>query len=364
MVRVFLRRVERVRQLMQEQEIDCLLLAPTTNMFYLTGLRTVPDERLQLAVLPVDGPLTLVLPEMYRETAANLPVEFTLLTWPDHQDAVALMRPALSVLPGRVAIDDKMWTGHYFRLRRAFPGAEFVAAQDLLDQVRACKDEWELSLLEQSGELADQVMGETVRAIREGISEIALVTLIEKSIKDLGGEDLAFRPIVASGPNAARPHHRSGRRVLQQGDLVILDFGGVVSGYCSDITRTFCLGKAAEDVQEIYRVVQAANEAGFRAAGEGVACQEVDRAARQVIASRGFGQYFNHRTGHGIGLDGHEAPYILEGNPAPLRQGMVFSVEPGIYLPGRLGVRIEDVVAITGEGPRRFNDFPRELLML
>lgn len=359
---VFSKRVEKVRQLMRQKEIGCLILAPTSNMFYLTGLRAVADERLQVAILPADGALTLVLPEMYREMAANISGQYTLLTWPDHLDPVELVKSVVDRKPGRVAVDEKMWAGHYFSVAQAFPNSQFVTAQDLMAQVRVYKDETELGLLEQSGELADRVMDEVMKEIREGISETELAMFIEKSIKVLGGEDVSFRPIVASGPNSSLPHHHTGKRVLQQGDLVILDFGAVVEGYCSDITRTFCLGKATGDVKEIYRVVQAANEAGFRSAREGVACQDVDRAARQAISSQGFGEHFNHRTGHGIGLDNHEAPYLVEGNDTPLRQGMAFSVEPGIYLPGKLGVRIEDVVAITGDGQRRFNNFTRELI--
>ncbi|SHI32250.1 M24 family metallopeptidase [Desulfofundulus thermosubterraneus] len=359
---VFSKRVARVQQLMGRKGIDYLVLAPTANMFYLTGLKTVADERLQVAVLPAEGPLTLVLPEMYKEYAAKIHGHYRLLTWPDHQDPVELVMAAVTTKQGRVAVDEKMWAGHFLSIMRAFSGFQFVAARDVMSEVRVCKDETELTLLEQAGKLVDRVMGEVLKEMREGVTEKELALFIENTIKALGAEDISFKPIVASGPNGSLPHHITGDRKLQKGDFIVLDFGAVVGGYCSDITRTFCLGKATPEGKEVYRVVQEANELGFQSAREGVPCGDVDRAARSLISRAGYGDYFIHRTGHGIGLDYHEDPYLVEGNTTPLRQGMVFSVEPGIYLPGKLGVRIEDIVAVTSDGPIRLNNFPRELI--
>lgn len=359
---VFTQRVARVQQLMGQKNIDYLVLAPTPNMFYFTGLKTVADERLQAVVLPSEGPFTLVLPKMYKDTAANACGNYRLLTWSDHQDPVEMVRSAVNAKEGRVAVDEKMWAGHFLSIMRAFPGFKFSPAAEVIREVRVVKDEKELALLEQSSKLVDRVMEDVLGEIKEGITEKQLAIFIEKRIKELGAEDIAFKPIVASGPNGSLPHHNTGERKLEAGDFVTLDFGAVLEGYCSDITRTVHLGKATYKEREVYKVVQEANEVGFKAAREGVACQEVDRAARGVIARAGYGEHFIHRTGHGIGLDYHEAPYLVEGNALPLRQGMVFSVEPGIYLPGRLGVRIEDIVVVTEYGPRSFNNFPRELI--
>ncbi|MEW6622491.1 MAG: Xaa-Pro peptidase family protein [Bacillota bacterium] len=355
-------RIARVQQLMKTKGIDYLVLAPTPNMFYLTGMKTVADERLQAAIVPKEGALTMVLPEMYKETAAGQCENWRLLTWSDHQDPVELVKSAIAITGGRAAIDEKMWAGHFLRVMSVFSDFKFFQAADVLRELRMVKDEQELAFLKQSGQLADMVMEEVLQEIREGVKEKELALFVEKRVKTLGAEDISFKPIIASGPNGSLPHHNTGERRLQKGDFVTMDFGAVLQGYCSDITRTIHIGKATNEEKEVYRVVQQANEAGFNAAGAGVACQEVDRATRRVIASAGYGHCFLHRTGHGIGLDYHEEPYIVEGNDICLRRGMVFSVEPGIYLTGKMGVRIEDIIALTGDGPVRFNNFTRELI--
>lgn len=361
---IYAKRLANVKKLMFEENIDYLVLAPTTNMFYLTGLKTVADERLQVAVLPAEGPITLILPEMYGETAKEIRVCHQLLTWADNQNPVDLVRAAVAGREGRVAVDDRMWAGHLLQIMQAFSGFQFVAAQKIMGRARVGKDQIELSLLKLSGELADAVMKEVMQEIKVGITEKQLAAFIANRIKVLGGDDISFQPIVASGPNGALPHHHPGDRKFEQGDFIVVDFGALLQGYCSDITRTFCLGKASEESKKIYLAVQEANEAGFQAVSNGVACQNVDKAARDAIKRAGYGNYFIHRTGHGIGLDYHEEPYLVAGNLTPLRPGMVFSVEPGIYLAGRMGVRIEDIVALTEDGPRRFNNFPRELIEL
>lgn len=359
---VFSERVKRVRQIMAEKDIDYLVLAPSANMLYLTGLKTVADERFQAVLLPKDGKLTLILPEMYRDTVDGAPGNFALLTWSDHQDPLELIRKVVQKKDCRVAVDERMWAVHLLIILKAFSGADFVEAGKVMGEVRVLKEKNELDLMERSGRLVDRVMEDVVKEIKEGVTEKELSLFIENRIKALGADGIAFKPIIASGLNGALPHHNTGNRKLKEGDFVTLDFGAVLEGYCSDITRTFHLGRASEEDKEVYRAVREANEAAFNSVEEGVLCCDVDRTARAVIERAGYGKYFIHRTGHGIGLDYHEEPYIVEGNERPLRRGMAFSIEPGIYLPGKLGVRIEDIVAITEEGPRRFNNYPRDLI--
>ena len=361
---VFSDRIAKVQGLMLDKGLDYLFLAPTSNMFYLTGLHTMADERLQVVVIPQKGSLTMILPEMYKQAAAQAEGNYRLLTWPDHQDPVELMAAVVDKKRGMAAIDEKMWAGHFLSIMRALPGFGFSPAAEMMKEVRLVKDERELTLLEGAGQIADKVMGEVLKEISPGVTEKELALFIENRIKALGAEDISFKPIVASGPNGSLPHHNTGTRKLCKGDFITMDFGGKLGGYCSDISRTVYLGKATDKEKEVYRVVQEANEAGFKAAKKGIPCQEVDRAARGVITLAGYGACFLHRTGHGIGLDYHEDPYMVEGNEMPLRQGMVFSVEPGIYLAGIMGVRIEDIVALTANGPVRFNHFTRELLEL
>ncbi len=358
-------RIAAVQKLMREQGIDYILLAPTPNMFYLTGLKTSPDERLQLVIVPKTGIPQVLLPEMYREAAGEIRGDFNLHTWADHENPVHLAEKLVGAVDnGMVAADQKMWTGHFLSIKPIFDGCRFVDANRVMSEVRVIKDAGELKLLGDAGELADQVMEMAAPEIREGLSEKELALFIESRIKSLGADGISFSPIVASGPNASSPHHIPGDRQFKKGDFIYMDFGAIIDGYCSDITRTFCLGKASERGKEVHRAVRNANEKGFYAVAEGIPCEDVDRAARGVIDNAGYGDYFIHRTGHGIGLDYHEDPYIVEGNGVLLRQGMVFSIEPGIYLPGELGVRIEDIVAVTDEGPVRFNNFPRGLIEL
>jgi len=359
---VYVKRIERVRELMRERNIECLFVAPPSNIFYLTGIKTTLDERLQLAVLPREGPLFLVLPEMHKEAASGLGEGFCLLTWTDHQDPMELVHEACGTIKGCAAVDPKLWAGHLLRLMGTLKDCTFVDAGELLGKARSIKDEEELRRLKKAGELADEVMGEVLKEISVGMTERELADFIERRIKEKGAEDVSFKPIVASGPNSSMPHHIPGDRKIEKGDFVVLDFGAVLEGYCSDITRTVFVSRAGSEEKEIYRVVMEANEAGYRAAVCGALCGDVDRAAREVIDRAGYGRFFIHRTGHGIGLECHEEPYIVEGSRIPLEKGMAFSVEPGIYIPQKFGVRIEDIVAVTDRGPIRLNSFPRELV--
>ncbi|KUK10027.1 MAG: Xaa-Pro aminopeptidase [Clostridia bacterium 41_269] len=329
-------RIKRIRELMRERNVECLFAAPPSNIFYLTGVKTTLDERLQLAVLLQEGPLFLIMPEMYKEVASTLGDGFCLLTWSDHQNPMELVLRACGSIRGCAAVDPKLWAGHLLILMETLKGCTFVNGGEILGRARSIKDEEELRLLKRAGELVDEVMVEVVREINVGMTERELADFIERKIKEKGAEDVSFKPIVASGPNSSMPHHIPGNRKIEKGDFVVLDFGAVLEGYFSDITRTFFMGKAGNEERKIYRVVMEANEAGYRAAACGAFCGDVDRAAREVIERAGYGQFFIHRTGHGIGLECHEEPYIVEGSYIPLEKGMVFSVEPGIYIPQKI----------------------------
>jgi len=356
-------RIKQIQEIMKQQKTDYMVLAPSSQMLYLSGLKTTADERLQAFVVPVEGTPIMVLPEMYQEAAGNLTnINFALLGWADGYDPVDLLLPLINKNLVKVAVDERMWAGHFLSIMKAFPGAEFFGASALMRQVRMVKDQKELILLEQSGLIADKVMGEVVKELRPGITEKEIAFFIESKFREFGAEGISFPPIIASGPNSSSPHHHTGDRKLVNGDLVVCDFGGVFKDYCSDMTRTFSIGKASEEVKQVYNAVQEANEAGFLAAQEGVTCEKVDAAARNAISNAGYGQYFIHRTGHGIGLDCHEDPFLVSGNQEKLIKGMTFSIEPGIYLPGQFGVRIEDIVGISEDGPVRFNNFSRELI--
>lgn len=362
---IYQNRVRKTQQVMKKKGIDYLVLAPSASMYYLTGLRPVADERLQIVLVPDEGQPIAILSAMYQETAlVETGGQMRLLTYPDGSDPMTLVQSVVAKGQGQAAIDERMWAGHFLNVMKAFQGFSYTSMATVLKQVRMQKDITELDLLRKSAELADRVMGEILSEIKLGITEKRLALVVENKLKEFGAEDLSFRPIIAFGSNGASPHHQTGDRKLANGELVTLDFGGVLHGYCSDITRTFCLGKASPEIKKVYQTVKDANEAGFLAARLGVTCAAVDQAARGVISAAGFSEFFIHRTGHGIGLDCHEEPYLVAGNEQPLKEGMSFSIEPGIYIPGKFGVRIEDIVAATAQGPWRLNTFDRELIEL
>lgn len=359
------KRIEKLQQLMFEREIDYLLLGPTSNMYYFTGLVTAPDERLQAVMIPYRGIPILILPEMYGEEAEQKKGNYHLLLWPDGKNPYEMVHAVIGEGKFRIAIDPKMLAGHFFGIMDPCEDSVFVDAQKtLIDEMRVCKDPVELDLLDKAGRLADKVMEDAANEIKPGISEKQLAGFIENRIMDMGASGIPTPNIVSSGPHCSEPHHSPENRKFVQGDLIMVGFCANLEGYCTDITRTFSLGPANPEVKNIYNIVQQGNDAGFQAVQKGTPCQDVDRAVRQVIADAGYGKYFIHRTGHGIGLEIHEEPYIVAGNTMPLAEGMVFSIEPGIYLPGKIGVRIEDTIALTEKGAVRLHRFPRELIEL
>ena len=252
---------------------------------------------------------------------------------------------------------------HLLALEHATADCLFVAAGRALPLLRAVKDEDEIVRLRAAAEGADAVFAEVVTLPFEGRREADVAAELDRLLREHGHDRVDFT-IVGSGPNSASPHHLSGERVIRRGDAVVMDFGGVVDGYCSDITRTVFVGEPTQEQRGVYDTVHAAQQAAFDAVHPGVPAQEVDRAARAVISDAGYGEFFVHRTGHGIGIEIHEPPYIVEGNETPLQPGMTFSDEPGIYLPGKFGVRIEDQLLVTDRAAERFNEATRELTVV
>jgi Xaa-Pro aminopeptidase len=253
-----------------------------------------------------------------------------------------------------------MWAAHLLRLEAAIPDAEFVAAGPVLGAIRAVKDDQEIGLLKRAARAADEAFNRILGTRVEGASETDVAGRLAELLVATGHDAAAFT-IVGSGPNGASPHHEAGHRQLQQGDAVVMDFGGRTGGYHSDLSRTVAVGEASGELPHVHEIVREAQEAAFRTVRPGVPAQDVDRAARRVIEDAGFGGRFIHRTGHGIGLEEHEPPYIVEGNEEPLHPSMCFSIEPGIYLPGEFGVRIEDIVTVTEDGGQRLNLASRDL---
>jgi Xaa-Pro aminopeptidase len=358
----FRRRMERAAGQAADAGLDGVLVTPGPDLVYFAGYTPVAiTERITLLAIGASRDPALIVPILERPDAEAAPgaAAVTVTDWADGADPYAATARLLDPR-GRYAISDAAWALHVLGLQEALPEASFVSMTAALPMLRAVKDADELERLAAAGAAADACFEAIVELPFAGRRETEIGADLARLLREHGHSEVDFT-IVGSGPNGANPHHEMGERVVEEGDMVVLDFGGLKDGYGSDTSRTVHVGEPSDEEREVHDVVRAAQQAGFEAVRPGVACQEVDRAARAVITDAGYGERFIHRTGHGIGLTTHEPPYMVEGETRPIEAGMCFSVEPGIYLPGRFGVRIEDIVTATDDGGRRLNNSPREL---
>jgi len=345
--------------------LDAVVVGPGQDLVYLTGYEPLPLERLTALVVRPGATPTLVVPELERPGALLAPAAGLIETlgWPDGADPYHEVARIVGPAAHRLAVGDQLWASHVLRLEMELADAEFQVAGPVLAALRARKDDGEIAALARAAAAADAAFARIIGEEFEGRTEREVAGALAGHLCAAGHQTADFT-IVASGPNGASPHHDPGDRRIARGDVVVLDFGGKLDGYCSDMTRTVSVGEPADEVRRVYGVVRDAQERAFRAVAPGVTGEQADGAAREVIEEAGFGEAFIHRTGHGIGLDVHEEPYLVAGNDRPLETGNCFSIEPGIYLSGRFGVRIEDIVALTAGGARRLNEAPRDLLVV
>jgi Xaa-Pro aminopeptidase len=365
-------RVHAARDIAAETGVDLLVLTPGSDLRYLSGYNAHAMERLTALVVPRLGEAFLVVPRLEAPMVDASPaggLGLELLAWDETDDPFALLARTttarLGSTPTRVAVGARSWAEHALGVQRALPGSSLEIASPVVDRLRMVKSAAEVEELALAGAAIDRVHARMADWLRVGRTEAEVGADIAAAIIEEGHTGVDFT-IVGSGPNGASPHHELSGRTVQAGDLVVVDIGGeTATGYRSDCTRTYVVGgSASSDVAEWYAVLQAAQEASTAAVRPGVTAEDVDAAARRVIDDAGWGEHFIHRTGHGIGLDTHEAPYIVAGNELPLEPGMAFSVEPGIYLAGRCGARIEDIVVCTDDGVRNLNGGRRELVEL
>lgn len=362
-------RFDRLRSAAASSGTGAVVIAPGSDLRYLLGVGGESYERLTCLVVPTDTSTApvFVSPQLEYAGLGDLPLAelgVEVRTWADGEDPYALAVGGVMTTQ-RVAVSDTMPALHVLRLRDA--GADDQAlAGPIMRQLRMRKDTAEVAQLRAAGAAIDRVHAR-VQAwlLRPGRTEAEVGADIAAAMVEEGHASADF-VIVGSGPNAASPHHALSGRIIERGDVVVVDIGGSLpSGYKSDSTRTYAVGRPREaDVSTAYTALQTAQQASVDAVRPGVACQEVDRVGRAVLAEAGLAEHFIHRTGHGIGLDVHEEPYIVEGNDLVLEPGMVFSVEPGVYHEGRWGARIEDIVVVTETGCERLNGRPRELTVL
>ena len=356
-------RLDQVRAAVGAGGMDAVLLTPGPDLRYVTGYDAHQLERLTCLVVPAEGEPALIVPRLElpaAQAAIGHPLE--MVPWGETEDPFALVASRLGDVR-TVGLSDRMWALFTLRFREVLPGARQVLASGVLSELRMRKSPAEVDALRAAGAAIDRVHAQVAGWLKPGLSERAVGSRIANAILAEGHIQVDFT-IVASGPNAASPHHEVSDRILQRGDVVVVDIGGAMpSGYCSDSTRTYALGSAPADFLAYYSVLQEAQETACQAVRPGVTCEAVDGAARSLIEAAGYGEQFFHRTGHGIGLETHEDPYIVAGNTRPLEPGMAFSVEPGIY-PGPHGARIEDIVVCTETGMERLNDQPHDLVVV
>jgi Xaa-Pro aminopeptidase len=349
-----------------EQGIDALLITPSEDYAYLLGYRAPAMERLTCLVVPADGVPVLVLPRLEEPLARHelgaLADEIEIIAWDETDDPVQLVR---TIVGGtlRVAVQDQMWARFALRLRAALDPAELLPAGPTMSGLRRIKSAAEIDLLRAAATAADTAMMAITSEPLAGRVEVEVSRRIRELLMQAGHDDAGFA-IVASGPNSASPHHVPGPRRISAGDALVLDIGGTRAGYCSDTSRTCFVGEPPEDFLILYDVLRGAQTAACDAVRPGISGAELDAVAREIITEAGYGGAFLHRTGHGIGLETHEEPYIVASNAEPLVEGNAFSIEPGIYIADRWGARIEDIVVCTADGGERLNTTSTELVVV
>lgn len=359
-------RVQKLLDIIAREDLDGVALVPGANLRYLTGIDFHLMERLLVVFfVPGQDPVAVV-PNFEEARLQESGIPFQTFAWSDTEGpytalagavgALKLPRKRLGVEPLRMRVYEAQ------TLEEAIPGLKLVPAGEALARLRLHKDESELAAMREAIAISEAALRATLDAIRPGMTEREIASRLVAEQLQRGGGPHPFEPIVLSGPRAALPHGEPGDRAVADGEPLLFDFGTTARGYASDITRTVAVGQPSARLAEVYAAVKAANAAGRAAARSGATAQDVDRAARKAIEDAGFGVYFTHRTGHGLGLEAHEPPAMVEGNTLILEPGLVFTVEPGIYIPGEVGVRIEDNVVITADGSESLTTFPRELI--
>lgn len=360
-------RLDQIKDKMQGKDLDAIMLFPSSNLHYMTGFKTFPGERLLLAIMPLEGDPFFVAPKLYESQLRKDACIKEMILWKDEENPYEILKKALeerNLADSRVAVDDTMWAEQLLHISQNITKLSFTPIGELMNSIRLAKSQIEIDMIKKSSSIVDGVVEEMKKAIKPGMTEIEVAALMEYEMRKSGSEGPAFETIVGSGPNSAIPHYNAGEREIKSGEFVVLDFGATYKGYCSDTTRTLCVGEPTDKMREIYNIVKEAQEIGVKTVKPGIKAKEVDDAVRSYIEEKGYGEYFTHRTGHGLGLQVHEEPYISGISETVLEPGMVFSIEPGIYIEGEFGVRIEDIVVVTEDGCERMNKTSKELTII
>ena len=362
--RTYRERLDRARAEMRARGVDAMILSLGHDMPYLMGYLAMPLERLTMLVIPQQGEASLIIPRLEAPRVHEMSDVFTMVPWNETDDPVAIAHRLLGSAQ-TIAVGDQMWSRFLVDLLVHRPNATYVRSVTVMEALRSRKDAAEIAALVAAGAAADrvavQLQGGAIPLV--GRTEAEVSADISARLIAEGHQKVNFA-IVAAGENAASPHHHAGDRVIRHGEIVLCDFGGTMNGYCSDITRCVHIGEPPREILDAYAVLMTAQSAGVAAGVIGSSCENVDAVTRAVIDAAGYGEYFVHRTGHGIGMEEHEDPYMVSGNTTPVAAGHAYSVEPGIYVPGKWGMRLEDIVVATDDGPRPVNHADHNLVVL
>lgn len=366
----FIQRQTRLASALASSKFSALALNPGPSLIYLTGLHFHLMERPVVAIFSPGHPPTLIIPELEAAKVSELPYLLNVFTYgedPEKWHEIFSQAARTASISGKtVGVEPTRLRLLEFRLlKKAAGNARFQSAESVISELRIRKDESEIAALRQAAVIAQKALQATLPSVKPGLTERQIAAMLTIQLYQQGSDpEFSFTPIVSSGPNSANPHAVPSDRELQAGDLLVIDWGAMSQGYTSDITRTFAIGEVDDELSKIAQIVDRSNAAARRMVRPGIKAEEIDHTARRVIEEAGYGAYFIHRTGHGLGMEGHETPYIRAGNQLILEPGMVFTIEPGIYLPGRGGVRIEDDIVVRDDGGESLTDLPRQLITL
>ncbi len=354
-------RIERLKQLMESSGSEGLVLFPGVDLFYATGLRTHASERLIAAIIPREGDPVLICPSFEKTRMEKSFTYGSIRIWEEIENPFRLFGNTIKELnleSKQLALDNKLWFEWFLKIRKQLPDSNFVDASDVILQSRLTKSEEEIQIMRRASAIAANSIINTFKQVTPGMTELEIVNIVNKDLSKKANPAFA---LVQSGPNSALPHGNPSERKIEKDDILLIDAGPILDGYFGDITITSVIGKPSAKFEEIYNIVYNANRAAFNLAKEGAIAEQLDIAARELIEKKGFGKYFTHRLGHGIGVEGHERPYIVKGNNLVLKEGMCHTIEPGIYLEGEFGVRIEDDVVIRKGNCELLFDTPRRI---
>lgn len=361
-------RLSRLSEAMRYHDMDAMICIAGINLVYLTGMSFHLSERPVFAIFHQDGESVFVIPYLESLKAESTGIPSTrIFSYSDEEGPDGALSKAIKAIPAIHSVGVEylnMRVMEYSLVQQVLPSARIADAGDVIDSLRIQKSPAEIASHRMAVQISEDALRRTLIEIHPGMTESEIASILSQNQRLLGGGREYFEPIVLGGPNTANPHGIPGEYHLKEQDILLIDFGTSSDGYVSDITRTFFIGKPSKDMRDIYDLVRKANEAGRQSVRPGISCSEVDRQTRDVIGAAGLARYFTHRTGHGIGMDIHEKPYVMNGNNQLLEEGMVFTIEPGVYLDGKFGIRIEDDVFVTSDGMECLTSFSRDITIL